>query len=186
MSTTTRNMPTLSIRAQVLATLTAIVGAVVLPQLFHQMGHVLGLGTQLGEIFLPMHLPILLVGLLAGPYAGAIAGALGPVTSFLLSGMPSAAMLPFMVLELGTYGLCAGLLRNVKMQTGWKVLLTQILGRAIRALGILVSVFVFSNTTVGVASIGQSILTGTFGIVLQLVLLPWICSRVEQASHHED
>lgn len=70
----TTDKPRLSVKAQTLATIAAIVGAVAVPQIFHGLGAVSGLGTALGEAFLPMHLPIILVGLLAGPYAGAIAG----------------------------------------------------------------------------------------------------------------
>ena len=36
------------------------------------------------------------------------AGALSPAVSFALTGMPRPALLPFMVLELAVYGLCAG------------------------------------------------------------------------------
>ena len=97
MSTAIQTMekPHLSVKAQTLAALAAIIGAVAVPQVFHVLGAASGLGTSLGEAFLPMHLPIILVGLLAGPYAGAIAGLLGPLASFALSGMPGAAMLPF-------------------------------------------------------------------------------------------
>ena len=94
----------LSVKAQTLATIAAIVGAVAVPQIFHVLGRVSGLGTALGETFLPMHLPIILVGLLAGPYAGAIAGLLGPLASFALAGMPGIVMLPFMMIELCEIG----------------------------------------------------------------------------------
>ena len=100
----------LSVKAQTLAALIALVSAVALPQIFHLMGAVSGLGTSLGETFLPMHLPILAVGLLAGPWAGLAAGALAPLVSFGLTGMPAAAMLPFMMSELAVYGLVPGLL----------------------------------------------------------------------------
>ena len=110
--TNTYAKPKLSVKTQTLATIVAIVAAVVLPQLFHLMGAVSGLGTALGETFLPMHLPIILAGLLAGPYVGAIAGVLSPLISFALTGMPTAAMLPFMMIELFVYGLTSGLLRN--------------------------------------------------------------------------
>ena len=101
----TLEKPHLSIKVQSMAAIFAIVGAVVVPQFFHLLGAVSGLGTALGETVRPMHLPIILVGLLAGPYAGAVAGLLGPVASFALSGMPRITMLPFMMLELCTYGL---------------------------------------------------------------------------------
>lgn len=92
--------PRLSVKAQTLAAILAIAGAVALPQLFHVMGAVSGLGTKLGETFLPMHLTIFLAGFLAGPCAGAAAGLLAPLVNFALTGMPTSAMLPFMMIEL--------------------------------------------------------------------------------------
>ena len=177
--------PRLSVKTQTLATIGAIVGAVAVPQIFHILGAMSGLGTALGQTFLPMHLPIILVGLLAGPYAGAIAGLLGPVMSFALSGMPSAVMLPLMMIELCAYGLFAGLLRNHKMPTIGKVLLVQIGGRVVRAIAILFAVYVFGNESMKVASIWMSVVTGIFGLVLQWALLPLIVYRVENLIKHD-
>lgn len=170
----------LSVKAQALYTIGAVIAAVALPQIFHVMGAVSGLGTALGETFLPMHLPIILVGLLAGPYAGAVSGVLAPLISFGLTGMPSAAMLPFMMIELGVYGLTSGLLRNVRMPAIAKVLITQVSGRAVRAAAILIAVYAFNSAAVPVAVIWNSILTGIFGIVLQWALIPLIVYRLEK------
>lgn len=175
--------PRLSVKAQTLAALAAIIGAVVLPQIFHVMGAASGLGTKLGEVFLPMHLPIILAGLLAGPFAGAVAGFLSPMVSFALSGMPGAAMLPFMMIELCAYGLFSGLLRNVNIPVIGKVLASQVGGRAVRAAAILVSVYAFGNTAVPVSIILTSISVGIFGIVLQLVLIPLLVYRVENLKN---
>lgn len=178
--------PRLSVKVQTLAAIGAIIGAVALPQVFHVMGAVSGLGTKLGETFLPMHLPIILAGLLAGPYAGAIAGVLSPLASFALTGMPTAAMLPFMMIELCIYGLLSGLLRKVNIPVIAKVLAAQIGGRAVRAGAILLSVYAFGNTTIPAAVIWTSIAAGIFGIVLQWVLIPLIVYRVENVSRHEN
>lgn len=118
-----------------------------------------------------MHLTILLVGLLAGPYAGAISGFLGPLASFVLSGMPGIAMLPFMMIELCIYGLAAGLLCNVKMPTIGKVV----------AAAILLAVYAFGNENIDVAVIWTSISAGVFGLALQWALLPLIAYPVQQA-----
>ncbi|MCM1334537.1 MAG: ECF transporter S component [Bacteroides sp.] len=174
--------PRLSVKAQTLATLAAIVAAVAVPQIFHVIGSISGMGTSLGETFLPMHLPIILVGLLAGPYVGAISGLLGSALSFLLTGMPGATMLPFMMIELFVYGLTAGLLRNVKLPAVVKVLIVQVAGRLIRAGAILLAVYAFGNESIKVATIWNSIATGLFGLVLQWVLLPLILFRVEHAK----
>ena len=172
-------------KAQAIATLSAIVGAVAVPQIFHVLGAASGLGTSLGEAFLPMHLPIILVGLLAGPFAGAISGLLGPLCSFALSGMPSAVMLPFMMIELCIYGLTAGLLRNVKLPTIVKVLAVQVAGRAVRAGAILLGVNVFGSQ-VKVSTIRTSIGAGLFGLALQWAILPLIVYRVENLKKNEN
>lgn len=175
----------LSVKTQALATITAILGAVVVPQIFHALGAVSGLGTALGETFLPMHLPIILVGLLAGPYAGAIAGAIGPLASFALSGMPSTVMLPFMMIELAVYGFSSGLLRNVKIASIGKVLISQVAGRAIRAIAIILAVYTFGYSSIKVPIIWNSIVTGLPGLVLQWSLLPLIIFWVNNRKVNE-
>lgn len=168
-----------SIKNQTLAAMAAIVAAVALPQLFHGIGAITGAGTALGEVFLPMHLPVILVGLLAGPLAGGLAGFMGPMVSFLLSGMPGMAMLPFIMIELTVYGLAAGFLRTVKLPTIAKVLAVQVVGRGVRAVAILTAVQLLGNTKIAVAVIWTSIVTGLIGIVLQLVLIPFVVRWVE-------
>ena len=175
----------LSIKAQLLATLAAIISAVALPQLFHVMGSVSGLGSALGETFLPMHLPVILVGLLAGRYAGAVTGLLAPIISFALTGMPRPAMLPFMVIELCVYGLCAGLLRDSRMPVILKVVIAQVAGRGVRAAAILIATYAFSSTAVPVAVIWTSIVAGVFGITLQWALIPLVVYRVENIEKNE-
>ncbi|MBR5273200.1 MAG: ECF transporter S component [Clostridia bacterium] len=175
----------LSVKVQMLATFAAIVAAVALPQIFHVMGSVSGIGTALGETFLPMHLPIILVGLLAGRYAGAVAGFIAPLVSFALTGMPKAAMLPFVVIELCVYGLCAGVLRDVKMSTFFKVVITQFVGRGVRAVAILIATYVFSSSAVPVSVIWNSIVVGLFGLVLQWALIPLVVYRVENLKNNE-
>lgn len=178
----TLDKPRLSVKAQTLWTIGTIVGAVALPQIFHLMGAVSGLGTKLGETFLPMHLPIIIAGLLAGPYAGAIAGFLSPLISFALSGMPSAAMLPFMMIELCVYGLASGLLRNVKLPVIGKVLIAQVGGRAVRAAAIALSVYALGNDSIKISVIWTSIASGIFGLALQWALIPLIVFRAENGS----
>ena len=175
----------LSVKAQSFAAVTAIAAAVALPQVFHLLGMLSGLGTALGETFLPMHLPILLVGLLAGPYAGAVAGFLSPLASFALTGMPTGAMLPFMMIELCVYGLTSGLMRNAKLPAIGKVLCAQVAGRAVRAGAILLAVYAFGSYAVPVAVIWKSISAGIFGLVLQWVLLPLLLYRIEHLTSHE-
>ncbi len=184
-NTTTKTMNRLSVKTQTLATIIAIVAAVTLPQLFHTLGAVSGLGTALGETFLPMHLPIILVGLLAGPYAGVIAGAIAPLLSFAVTGMPTGLMLPFIMIELATYGLSAGLLRNTKVPTFGKVVVSQLAGRVIRAIAILLAVYVLGNQMLNIAIIWKSIITGLPGILFQWTLLPLLMFWIDNRKRNE-
>ena len=175
----------ISVKAQTFAATGAMAAAVALPQVLHLLGRYSGIGTALGEVFLPMHLPILLVGFLAGPYAGMAAGLLSPLISFGLTTMPGSAMLPFMMLELFSYGLLAGLLKDVKMPSVVKVLAVQVGGRAIRALAILFAVYVIGSNRIPAAVIINSIRTGMIGIVLQWALIPLILYRVNSVSKEQ-
>lgn len=170
-----------AIKTKSIAILTAIVFAVALPQLFHALGLISGMGTSLGQAFLPMHLPILLVGLIAGPIVGTVVGALSPLLSFALSGMPVAGMVPFMMVELAGYGLAAGLLGKTKMPVIVKLLLAQIVGRAIRAAAVLIAVYGMGSETVAISSIWMAIASGLPGLVLQWCLIPlavfWLENR---------
>lgn len=176
------NKPKLSAKAQTIAAVTAVVAAVALPQIFHIMGAMSGLGTKLGEVFLPMHLPVILVGLLAGPYAGAASGLLSPLVSFGLTGMPTAAMLPFMMIELCVYGLVSGLLRNTRLPVIAKVLIAQISGRAVRAAAIAFAVYVLGSDKIPLSVIWTSISVGIFGLVLQWTFIPLAVYRIENRS----
>ena len=103
------------ITAKALTTVIGITLSVAIPQLFHVIGIVSGTGSLPGSAFLPMHLGVFFTALLAGPAVGAVTGAVSPLLSFALTGMPSAALLPFMMIELTVYGLVCGLLKNKKM-----------------------------------------------------------------------
>lgn len=155
-----------SVKAKTVITVITVALAVILPQILH-----LAAGKALGEIWLPMHLPVILAGIIAGPVVGAVAGTLSPVVSFLISGMPSAVLLPFMAIELFGYGFSAGLISKTKIPTVLQVLSVQVIGRLIRAAAILIAVFGF-NYSLNPMMILTSIKTGICGIVLQLVVIP--------------
>lgn len=167
----TKTTPIKTRRTKTVAALVAVVAAVALPQIFHLIGAWTGTGTSLGEIFLPMHLAIFMVGLLAGAGAGALAGAASPLVSYLLTGMPSATVLPFMSIELAGYGLFTGLFATSRMSVFIKLFFAQIMGRAARAVAVLVAYYAF-GANISVASIWTSVYNGLFGIALQWTLIP--------------
>ncbi len=166
------DLPRLSLTTKAASTALAIVAAVALPQLFHVIGAVSGQGTALGVAFLPMHLPIIFVGLIAGPTVGAVAGVVAPLVSFMLSGMPGPAMLPFMMIELCAYGLFAGLLRYVKLPSLVKVVLAQLAGRVVLTAATAVAVFAFSSGNSIAATWTSDLAAGLPGLALQWALVP--------------
>ena len=79
---------------------------VVLPLALHAI-------PDAGTLLSPMHLPVLLCGLICGWPYGLVCGLLGPVLSSSITGMPPAAYMPPMVVELAVYGLVSGLLMQL-------------------------------------------------------------------------
>ena len=171
-----------SVKVQAMAAAVAVVAAVVLPQIIHVAGTALGMGSGLGEMLLPMHLPVLLVGFLAGPWAGGAAGLLAPLVSLGLTGMPSQAMVPFIMIELCVYGLTAGFLSGKTMPVLGKVIVAQCAGRLVRAGAILLAVPVLGISAVPVSVIWTSISVGIYGLVFQWILIPVILSWVEKQN----
>lgn len=172
------------VQAKTVAFVLAVAGAVALPQLFHAVGIASGLGNALGAAFLPMHLPVLLAGFLAGPTAGLLAGAFSPLVSFAISGMPAAAMLPFMMVELAGYGLFAGLLTGTRLPGFVQLLAVQAGGRALRAVAILLAIYGFGRSNMEVAQIWNIVLTGLPGILLQWAVVPLLLYRVKGLKQH--
>ena len=174
----------MTVKAQTLAIVAAILASVALPQIFHAVGAVSGLGPALGQTFLPMHIPVLLVGLLAGPVAGLLAGAISPLISFAISGMPAVLMLPFITLELAGYGFVAGMLCRTKLPVFAKLILAQIAGRAFRAAAVLIAVFAFGSQTISFSSILDMVIAGLPGILLQWSMIPLLIFWVDNRSNN--
>ena len=173
----------LDVKAQALAALLSVVAAVALPQALHVFGIATGLGTLPGEVYLPMHLPVILAGFIAGPVVGGTTGIAAPILSTMLTGMPLPAMLPYMVIELFIYGITPGFLRKPDdgiAGIAIKTILTQIAGRAVRALAILFAFYALGNTMITPAVIWGSVLTGFPGIVIQIVLIPLILTGIKK------
>lgn len=180
-------------KSKTVAAVLAVIGAVALPQLFHYLGYVSDMGSALGETFLPMHLTIFLVGFFAGPWSGLAAGLAAPAVSFGLTTlmgrpMPGLAALPFMIIELGVYGLTTGLFAQfrskIKLPVFVSLLIAQLAGRAVRALALVIGVYAF-GAGVPIASIWNSVLTGLPGLILQWILVPLLVFYVERRGRHE-
>lgn len=166
-------------KTKTLAVVAAVAAAVVLPQAAHLLGAALGAGSGVGEMFLPMHLPVLFIGALMGPWAGLATGVLSPLASHVLTGMPISAMLPFLVIELGVYGLTAGWMKNKLCKPIVRVFTAQVAGRAARTLA-MVGAFYLLESSLPLHASWTYITAGVWGIAIQLLVLPVLLTLVEK------
>ena len=141
---------------------------ILLPQLFHLLG-----GAAMGGVFLPMHIPVLVAGLLLGPVSGCAVGVLAPLASSLITGMPSAVKLPFMLFELAAYGIVSGVMsHNRKIPIYVSLITAMIAGRAVNALCLLAVGAFMGFQDFQAFSVVTAAVTGIPGLILQLLLIP--------------
>jgi len=156
--------------------------AVLAPWVFHQF-------HLAGPTFLPMHIFVLMAGLLFGWRAGLIVGLFTPLASYAVSGMPVLTILPQVLIELSTYGLIAGILREkYNLRPIWSLLGAIIGGRLALLLALLVIYLVAGESysplgleTNPFAAFYSVIKQGWPGIALQLVSIPaliWLAGKL--------
>ncbi len=157
--------------------------SIVLPQIFHLTGI-----PQVGAVFLPMHIPVLLAGFMLGPIYGSVIGVIAPVVSYFVAGMPTAARLPFMIVELLFYGLASGLfyhvfnLKNKKFGTVISLILSMISGRLAYAAALVIAGKLFGIEAGGVIAAVTATVTGSYGIGLQLIAIPPVVYAVKKGG----
>lgn len=157
--------------------------AIILPQIFHLSGV-----AQSGKVFLPMHIPVLITGFVAGKYCGMAVGALSPLFSFLLTGMPTSALLPFMMIELCAYGFAAGFiyhntpLGRIKGSIYYALIGAMLTGRLVYALSLATAASVFGIPCGGAIAAVNATIAGAAGIIIQIVLIPLLIFALEKSG----
>lgn len=138
-----------------------------------------------GTLFSPMHLPVLLCGVICGGPHGLICGLMGPLLSCLISGMPAMAKLPFMMVELGIYGLVAGLLmrffhsKKLLPDLYLSLLIAMLSGRIVAGL---LKAFVLTDGNYSLAVWASGYFISCLpGIIVQLILIPVLYVALERA-----
>lgn len=158
--------------------------SVLLPQAFHLTGI-----PQSGMVFLPMHIPVLLTGFFLGPWYGLIVGLIAPAISFLLTNMPTTERLPFMIIELAIYGLMSGYLYQTlqfyhqKQSILLSLVIAMICGRISYALSLLIAVRVFHLPVGGPMIAWMATVTGVYGIVIQILIIPTVIYTIEKGGY---
>lgn len=151
---------------------------IVLPMAFHGIANA-------GSILLPMHIPVLLCGMICGWPFGLICGLLGPLLSSLITGMPPAAYLPGMMIELAVYGLITGFLMEyihtgkLAVDSYISLISAMVVGRIVAG-GAKALLFASGQYSVAAWVTGYFI-TGLPGIIIQLVLVPAVYFALEKS-----
>lgn len=137
--------------------------AVILPLIAHLSGAPV-------RYLLPMHWPVVLAGLVYGWRSGALTGFLAPIVSYFISGFPLPSILPSMTLELLTYGLIAGFLRERTALNPWlSVAIALVAGRTVFIASVLLGNVVTTNH---LEYFQAALLSGLIAGLGQIALLP--------------
>lgn len=146
---------------------------VALPRIFHVLA-----GSSSGATFLPMHIAVLIASLTFGALSGSIVAGSSIICSYLLTGMPALARLPYMLIELVIYAVLLSTL-NKKFNSYVSLIATIILGRVLYAGVLFVAINVLGFQTYGISVI-ESIKVGLPGIVIQLASVPFIVKAIKK------
>lgn len=146
---------------------------IALPRIFHILA-----GSAAGATFLPMHIVVLIAVLTFGITSGMIVAGSSMICSYLLTGMPALARIPYMLIELVIYAVLLGMF-NKKFNSYISLIATIILGRILYVITLFVAIDVFGFQTYGISVI-ESIKTGMLGIIIQLLCVPVIAKIINE------
>ena len=146
---------------------------IALPRIFHIL-----VGSSAGATFLPMHIAVLIASLTFGCISASIVAGSSIICSYLLTGMPALARLPYMLIELVIYAVLLSVF-NKKFNSYISLLATIILGRIMYAITLVVAIDVLSFETYGISVI-ESIKTGMPGLIIQLLCVPVIAKILNE------
>ncbi len=152
---------------------------IALPRIFHVLA-----GSTAGATFLPMHIAVLIAALTFGTISASVVAGSSIIFSYLLTGMPSLARLPYMLIELVIYAILLSVF-NKKFNSYISLIATIILGRIIYAGVLFAAINVLGLPTYGISVI-QSIQTGIPGIIIQLLCVPFIAKFIKKEIHLND
>ncbi len=152
---------------------------IALPRIFHMLA-----GSSAGATFLPMHIAVLIASFVFGVLSASVVAGSSIVFSYLLTGMPSLARLPYMLIELLIYAVLLSTFHK-KCNACVSLVATIILGRILYSSVLFVAINILGLPTYGI-SVLQSIRAGLPGIMLQLVCVPFIARVIKKGIHLDD
>ncbi len=152
---------------------------IALPRIFHVL-----VGPAAGQTLLPMHIAVLMAALIFGGISSSIVAGSSVIFSYLLTGMPNLARLPYMLIELVIYAVLLSVL-NKKFNSYISLIATIILGRILYAGVLFVAINGLGLSTYGISVI-DSIITGLPGIAIQLAIIPFLAKTIKKGIHLDD
>ena len=172
-------LSTMSVVKQSIITAVCIALCVVLPMAFHSI-------PQAGMIYCPMHIPVLVCGIICAPQYAIICSIAGALLSSVLTGMPPAAMLPSMLVELTCYALISSLLMKfVHTKKSAVDLYISLIGALLigRVIAGVVKALIFARGEITITAWATSyFVTCLPGIIMQIILVPVIYAALVKAN----
>ncbi len=146
---------------------------IIFPQIFHIFG------PSAGKMFLPMFIPIFLAALMLPWTYAIIISLLVPLLSSILTGMPSVPMVYFMIAELIVYALVANFLRY-RINIFINIILSLVISRVTYILFLIFAANILNMNLMFASkqAIIAGIMTSIPGMILQLLLIPFLYKRV--------
>lgn len=152
---------------------------IALPRIFHILA-----GSSAGATFLPMHIAVLIASPVFGALSASVVAGSSIVFSYLLTGMPSLARLPYMLIELLIYAVLLNAF-DKKCNAYVSLVATIILGRVLYSGVLFVAINILGLPTYGISVI-QSIQAGLPGIAIQLICVPFMAQTIKKGIHLDD
>lgn len=146
---------------------------IALPRIFHVLA-----GSSAGSTFLPMHLAVLIAALVFGTTSSCLVAGSSVIFSYLLTGMPTLARMPYMLIELLIYAILLSV-ANKKMNSYLSLIATIILGRILYAGVLEIAINVWGLPTYGISVI-ESIKAGLPGIMIQIICVPFLAKVIQK------
>lgn len=154
--------------------------ALVLPFLTAQI-------PEIGSMLCPMHIPVLLCGFICGWPWGLAIGLVAPILRSLIFGMPPLYPVALaMTFELGAYGLVSGLLYKLLPKKTINIYISlfiaMIVGRVVWGIAEVILLSLQGNAFTSKAFIAGAVTNAIPGIILQIVLVPFIVILLKKAK----
>ena len=153
---------------------------VALPRIFHVLA-----GATAGATYLPMHIAVLIAALTFGVISGSFVAGISIIFSYLLTGMPSLARLPYMLIELLIYSVLLGLF-NKRLNTYISLILSLVIGRIIYAGILFIAGNLLGYNLAGISNVLEAVKTGIPGILIQLAFIPFIANSIRKGIKLND